>query len=183
MKARTQGWYNRCNPLAAACRLLWYNEPAEFILKPEDVHSTTQNWRSMCAQHIAVLRLFRLIAMWVTNSMYNGLLVRISAHTYLFCIFIWKAPFVLQSIVFISAHIKNLHIYCNTLCTGLCVHQGGIVPEVSYIIMQFTPPNAAKRLCKYIFASVLFVSAAQNPVILEFCFLLTHNVTWYYMNK
>lgn len=38
--------------------------------------------------------------------------------------------------------------------------------------MKFIPPNAVKRLCKYIFASVLFVPAAQNLVILAFEFVL-----------
>ena len=41
-----------------------------------------------------------------------------------------------------------------------------------FIITQFIPPNAVKNLCKYIFASVLFVPAAQNLVILAFEFVL-----------
>lgn len=41
-----------------------------------------------------------------------------------------------------------------------------------FIIMQFIPPNAVKRLCKYIFGSVLFVPAAENLVILAFEFVL-----------
>lgn len=50
-----------------------------------------------------------------------------------------------------------------------------------FIITEFI---ATKRLCKYIFASVIFVPAAQILVILAFeCFVLSHNVTWYYMNN
>ena len=46
-----------------------------------------------------------------------------------------------------------------------------------FITTKFIPPITVKRLCKYIFASVLFVPAAQNLVILAFEFVLSHNVT------
>lgn len=46
-----------------------------------------------------------------------------------------------------------------------------------FIITQFIPPNTVKRLCKYIFASELFVPAAHNLVILAFEFVLFCHTT------
>lgn len=72
---------------------------------------------TLCAQHSAGLHLLGAIAMWVTNSsMYNSLLVRISARVYIHTYFASACKKLLlcskvkRCIVFKSAHIKNLYM-------------------------------------------------------------------------
>lgn len=51
----------------------------------------------------------------------------------------------------------------------LCRNSDGL------IITQFVPPKAFKSLCRYIFASMIVVPAAQNLVILASEFVLFSN--------
>ena len=78
LKARPRRGCNCRCWVGAACRLLCYNELAEFVLRPRDLCNTGSGF-------------LRWTLMWITNSsMYNGLLVRVTSHCH--CLWGYHKP-------------------------------------------------------------------------------------------
>lgn len=92
-----------CDPVAAAHRLLHYNQSTKLILWAEDVQSTAQTWRSCCVHSTfcvhSTVQACACLGQQPCGTLNfpgcSGLLVRISAHV---CICTW----------FTSAHKKLL---------------------------------------------------------------------------
>lgn len=63
-----------------------------------------------------------------------------------------------------------MHVHCKHASAQVSVYQADVVPKSDrFAITEFV---ATKRLCKYIFASVIFAPAAQILVVLAFEFVM-----------
>lgn len=166
--------------MAAGHRVLHYSQPAKFVLQAEDVQSTAQTWKSCCVHstfcvHSSV-HACACLGQWPCKTLTPlGAMVSWSA----VCMHTWFASAYKKLLLFSklnwctvlkSAYIKN---YMSTVSTplyrSLFIKLTLCCKSDRFVITEFT---ATKRLCKYIFASLIFVPAVQILVILAFEFVL-----------
>lgn len=170
--------------MAAAHRLLHCNQPTKLILRAEDVQSTAQTWRSCCVHSTfcvhstaqawaclgqrpcGALTPLGAVGSWSGSQHVYAFIPGLHLHMKsCFCPPNWTGA------QYSNLHaLKTVHVHCKHSSEHVSVYQAALCRKSDrFIITEFI---ATKRLCKYIFASVIFVPAAQILVILAFEFVL-----------